>query len=65
MAKLEDLTVGMRVRVISRGGITGVVEQAHTWDNTVSPPRPLVHIKFDDAGYGLNYPEQIEIIDAA
>lgn len=63
MAKLEDLKTGTRVRVTSRGGATGTVEQAHTMDNTVSPPRPLVHIKFDGAGHGLNYPEQCEVID--
>lgn len=62
MAQLENLTVGTRVRVPRRGGATGVVEQDYTWDNTVTPPRPVVHIKFDGAGYGLNYPEQIEIL---
>jgi hypothetical protein len=66
MAKLEDLTVGTRVRVTSRKGATGTIDAPHTMDNTVTPARPVIHIKFDGkrASYGLNYPEQIEIIGA-
>ncbi len=64
LSRIEDLTVGTRVRVISRGGATGTIDAPHTMDNTVTPPRPVVHIKFDGsrASFGLNYPEDIDII---
>ena len=64
MAKLEDLKVGTKVRVTSRNDATGTIDAPHTMDNTVSPPRPVVHIKFDGkrASHGLNYPEQVEVI---
>jgi hypothetical protein len=64
MSRIEDLTVGTRVRVTSRGGATGTVDAPHTMDNTVIQPRPVVHIRFDGkrASFGLNYPEDVEII---
>jgi hypothetical protein len=49
-----SVAVGMRVTVERRGGITGVVSGFST-DNTVTPPKPLASITFDDAGPGLNY----------
>ena len=49
-----ELTVGQRVKVARRGGITGVIDGFST-DNTVTPPKPLASITFDDGGPGLNY----------
>lgn len=62
MANLEDLQPGTRVRVTSRGGAAGTVYGPPSMNNTVTPPRPMVSIRFDGAGYGLNYPEDVEIV---
>jgi len=71
MASIETLTPGTRVRVPRRGGATGTIQAEDpigAWYFRANPPaRPTVSIKFDGkrAGHGLNYPEDVEIIETA
>lgn len=65
MANLEDLKPGTRVRVPFRKNATGTIVGEVFTDNSATPPRPVVKIKFDGAGAGFNWLEQIEVIGAA
>ena len=64
VTKPEDLKPGTRVRVTSRNGALGTIDGEVFTDNSATPPRPVVAIKFDGAGTGFNHPEQIELLDA-
>jgi len=64
MASTKDLKPGTRVRVTSRGGAAGTIISKVFTDNSATPPRPAVEIKFDGAGTGFNWAEQIELLDA-
>ena len=64
MAKPEDLKPGTRVRVPFRKNATGTIAGDVFTDNSATPPRPVVKIKFDGGGTGFNWLEQIELLDA-
>jgi len=62
----EDLTIGTRVRVMTREGQpSGVVTGTFT-DNTVTPPKPAVQVRFDGftSAFGNHWAEQVEVISA-
>lgn len=57
---------GTRVRVPRRGGAIGTVvakDPVGAWLPRATGARPTVSIKFDGAGFGLNWPEDVEVLD--
>lgn len=67
-AEAEVPEPGTRVRVPRRGGATGTVQAPDpigAWFGRAHDARPTVSIKFDGGGFGLNYPEDVEVIPEA